>query len=206
MTAAVAGGVLLLLAGATILMGIITAEALYPDVYTTHDNEISDLGATRPPDSIICQPSATIFNSVMIVSGVAILLASGLLHRAFRARRVTIPMALLGIGVLGVGIFPGNNATFHPIFALMAFVSGGIAAVLSGHIQGVPARYLSRLLGVIALGAIVVGMAGESTVVFEEMGDGGVERWIAYPVVLWVTYFGGWLSASGSIEDPERHW
>ena len=33
-------GLLLLAAGAALLMGIITAEALYPDTYTTHGNEI----------------------------------------------------------------------------------------------------------------------------------------------------------------------
>ena len=38
------GGGLLLLAGATIFMGIITAEALYPGSFSTGANEISDLG------------------------------------------------------------------------------------------------------------------------------------------------------------------
>ena len=37
------GGALLTIAGVTILMGIITAEALYPNIFTTGGNEISDL-------------------------------------------------------------------------------------------------------------------------------------------------------------------
>ena len=45
-------------------MGIITAEALYPGTFSTGANEISDLGGTRPPNSVILQPSATIFNAV----------------------------------------------------------------------------------------------------------------------------------------------
>ena len=61
LTAGQVAGCLLFLAGCAILMGIITAEALYPDVYTTFENEISDLGATRPPDSIILQASAAVF-------------------------------------------------------------------------------------------------------------------------------------------------
>jgi hypothetical membrane protein len=77
------------------LMGIITAEAMYPDVYTTHDNEISDLGATRPPNSIIRQPSATIFNAIMVVSGVSILGGASMLHRAYGSKRATISLALL---------------------------------------------------------------------------------------------------------------
>lgn len=27
------------------------------------------------------------------------------------------------------------------------------------------------------------------------LGVGGVERWVAYPVVIWVTGFGGYLAA-----------
>ena len=200
-TTAAAAGVLLALAGSVVLMGIITAEAVYPDVYTTHENEISDLGATRPPNSIIRQPSATIFNGIMMVSGVFVLAAAALLHRAYGFRRVTLPVAFLGLGVLGVGIFPGNNATFHPIFALMAFLSGGIAAILAAYIQNSPARYFSWLLGAITLGFLLIGMASAPRALFDEVGDGGVERWIAYPVVLWLTAFGGWLTAARPMED-----
>jgi hypothetical protein len=63
------GGSLLTLAGVTILMGIITAEALYPTTFTTGGNEISDLGGTRPPNSLIFQPSAMIFDLSMWPSG-----------------------------------------------------------------------------------------------------------------------------------------
>ena len=68
-------GILFFLAGMVILMGIITAEAYYPDqpVYTTHNSMISDLGATEPPNSIITQPSATIFNLSMILTGILVL-------------------------------------------------------------------------------------------------------------------------------------
>lgn len=188
-------GSLLLLAGCAILLGIITAEALYPDVYTTFDNEISDLGATRPPDSIIREPSATVFNTLMMVTGVMLLAAAFFLHQTFHSRRVTISSALMGLGVLGVGIFPGNYEALHPLFALMAFVCGGFAAVLSGHVQAAPFRYFSGLLGGIALVSLAIGLfAGESSVFFDKLGDGGVERWIAYPVVLWMVAFGAYLT------------
>ena len=187
-------GLLLAIAGVVILMGIITAEAEYPAVYTTHENEISDLGATRPPDSIIRQPSARIFNGVMMASGAMILAAGALLHRPLRSRRITVPMMLLGAGVLGVGVFPGNYGSIHPWFALMAFVAGGLAAVLSAHVQPAPLRYFSVALGVLSLGSLVVGMFGESSWPYKELGDGGLERWIAYPVVLWMVAFGAFLA------------
>jgi hypothetical protein len=62
-------GVLLSLAGAAILMGFITAEALYPGVFTTHTNTVSHLGASEPPNSVVLQPSAAIFDITMLSPG-----------------------------------------------------------------------------------------------------------------------------------------
>ncbi len=58
-------GILFFLAGSLTLMGIITAETFYPSGYSTFKSEISDLGATRQPNSVSFEPSASIFNSVM---------------------------------------------------------------------------------------------------------------------------------------------
>ena len=58
-------GSALIAAGAFTLMGIITAEAVYPEAYATRANDISDLAAPRGRS----QPSATIFNLAMIASG-----------------------------------------------------------------------------------------------------------------------------------------
>lgn len=199
--AAMLGGVLLVLAASGILMGIITGEALYPAVYTTHDNEISDLGATRPPDSIILQPSATIFNVTMIVAGIAIMAGAWLTYLGHRSRRALISVGLLGFGALGVGVFPGNNPGFHPLFALLTFVSGGIAAVLVAPLLAAPFRYVSVGLGITALGSLAFGVFGTGTKVFEELGDGGVERWVAYPIILWMVTYGGYLA--GRYAPPE---
>jgi hypothetical membrane protein len=68
-------GLLLFLAGSFTLMGIITAEVFYPSGYTTFSSEISDLGSTKPPSILIYQPSATIFNITMLLSGLMALMA-----------------------------------------------------------------------------------------------------------------------------------
>jgi hypothetical membrane protein len=81
----IAGG-LLLVAGATILMGIITAEALYIAPYTTR-MEISDLGATDA--GFILPPSSAIFNATMLVTGAMIIVGAWFTHRALHRRRVT---------------------------------------------------------------------------------------------------------------------
>lgn len=56
----------------------------------------------------------------------------------------------------------------------------------------------------LCLGSLVAGVFGESTVVYEEMGDGGIERWVAYPVVIWTIAFGAYLAATGSA-DPAAY-
>ena len=139
-------------------MGIITAEALYPSGYSTSQNEISDLGATEPPDSVIEQPSATIFNTTMIVCGVLVLAASVWIQRGFGRKAAPILIALFGLGVLGVGIFPGDYGTVHAIFALLTFVAGGVAAIVSYTLATSPFRYFSIVLGAVALAMLLLYM------------------------------------------------
>ncbi len=115
-------------------MGIITAEALYPALYTTNQ-QISDLGGTRPPDSIVLQTSAAIFDITMLVTGAMIIVAAFLVHRAFRRRAVTISLGCYGAGVLLVGVFPGNTA-LHPYVAMFVFLAAGVAAVLASKVPG----------------------------------------------------------------------
>lgn len=185
-------GALLSSASAVILMGIITAEALYPAPYNTSTNEISDLGATRPPNSVVLQPSAAVFDGTMLVSGALILAAGYLLHRGLRRRSPAIGLGMFGAGVFLVGVFPGNTAP-HPLVALFTFVSGGAVALLAARIQSAPARYVSVVLGGLTLACIVLGYLLLDWGPVSELGAGGIERWIAYPVVLWLAVFGGYL-------------
>ena len=140
-----------------VFMAIITAEALYPAPFDTTDNTISDLGATIPPNSVILQPSATIFDVSMIVAGLAIVAGAFFVHRAFARKAVTIPLALFGIGALGVGVFPGNHLAPHQLFAMTAFISGGVAAVLAAKVLVTPLRQLSVVIGVDLAGELPAG-------------------------------------------------
>jgi hypothetical membrane protein len=145
---------------------------------------------------LILQPSARIFDGTMIVAGAAVLVGAYSLQRSIGVKRVSISTGLLGLGMLGVGIFPGNYEVQHPLFALLAFVSGGIAAILSSKVQAAPMSTISIVLGVTALTALVIAMLGD-TPVMDELGDGGIERWVAYPVVTWVIAFGAYLLPRG---------
>lgn len=188
-----AAGVLLLLAGFIAFMGTITAEALYPEGYSTAKNAISDLGATAPPDSVIEEPSATIFDTAMIVTGLLVLGAALCLERGFRRAAVAILTGLTGLGILGVGVFPGNYGNIHTIFALLIFSAGGLAAIVSRTVQNQPFSVVSTILGVISLGMLVLYMILGDSGPLAGLGIGGIERWIAYPVLLWTMSFGGYL-------------
>src|SRR5689334_8018325 len=197
-------GTLLLVAGAAILMGIITAEALYPAAYSTHRNTVSHLAAMD--DIIIRQPSAAIFNWTMIIVGLLVIVAAYYLYRALQRKAIPIPTALLGIGMVGVGIFPANHGNTHTLFAMLAFAAGSIAAILSWKVLSGPLRYICLLLGTTALVSLVLSFFIDWAPV-ARLGEGGIERWIVYPVVLWMVSFGAYLAsrpAATTVPQPDQ--
>ncbi len=102
------------------------------------------------------QPSATIFNTAVIVCGVLIILAAFFLHRSFRSWAVTIAAGLSGVGFLGVGIFPADHGNVHAGFALLTFIVGAVAAILAYKIEAGPFRYFSVVLGVVSLAVLAL--------------------------------------------------
>jgi hypothetical membrane protein len=198
---ATAAGVLLSLAGIGTTMSIITNEALYPVArhYSTFANAISDLGGTEPPNSYMVEPNRSIFIATMAISGALVLVATYLLWQVVQRRRVLVALGIFGVGLLGIAVFPGNVATWHPWFALACFVGGSLAAIASRKILDAPLRHFASALGVLAMVATVAGLE-----VFEDRGPqawiglGGVERWIAYPVLLWLVLFGCALMTKGA--------
>ncbi len=191
-------GLLFYLSGAIVLMGIITAEAMYPSGYTTFKNEISDLGATRQPNSVSFEPSSSIFNSIMWLSGLMILTATFYQHKYFKKLLFTIPVTLFGLGLFGVGIFPGNIRPYHGMSAMLAFLTGGVSAIASAKIVQPPYKYIGIVLGIISLTTWFMAVFSPSTLL-QYIGIGGTERWVAYPLMLWLTGMGGYLMS----EKPE---
>jgi hypothetical membrane protein len=197
-------GVLYSSAGFVLLMGIITAETKYPIFrhYTTRQ-EISDLGGTRPPQGLVTQPSATIFDMAVLVAGVLLLAGAFALWRLYRNRVLTVVSALFGAGTLGVGIFPGNT-TPHPLFAMIAFVFSALTAIAVFRVTSAPFRFMSLAVGLLSLAALVAGMLGDNSPVARTIGIGGVERWVVFPIILWLVFFGGYLLASRHRVELDR--
>ena len=161
-----------------ILMGIITAEALYPAAFTTGANEISDLGGTRPPDSLIFQPSATIFD---VRCRIGILVLAALVVRPLGFGRRSVDHSdghALGSVHLGVGLFPGNTGTPHAIFAMVTFIAGGIAALAGSRVATGGFRVVSLMLGAVSLLTLALYLLLGDDDPMAELGIGGIERWI----------------------------
>jgi hypothetical membrane protein len=185
-------GLLLFLAGFIIFMGIISGEIFYPLDFNTRNNYISELAATLPPNTLIPQPSAIIFNISMIFSGMMIIIASYYFHTIFRKLLVSIPLILFGIGISGVGIFPGNIPPLHMIFAMTIFIFGEITAISSCIVVRSPLKYIFICIGITALVFLFF-----SKLVIPIFGVGGAERWLFYPLVFWITGLGGYLTGVG---------
>ena len=202
--AATLAGALLAATGVGIVMSTITNEALYPADrhYSTFADTISSLSGTEPPDSYTVEPNRLIFIVTMAVAGVLVLAAAALLRHLAR-RRLLVALTVFGAGLVGIAVFPGDVATWHPIFALACFVGGSIAAILSRTLLEQPLRGFAVALGSVALAATVLGLEffadfGPQAAI----GAGGVERWIAYPVLLWMVLFGAALMTTAAHPAP----
>jgi hypothetical membrane protein len=198
-------GALLSITGIGLILSIIINEALYPAArhYSTFANTISDLGGTLPPNSYMVQPNRLIFIVTMAVTGTLVLAATYLLWRVEQRRRFLVALGALGVGMIGIAVFPGNVATLHPLFSLLAFLAGSIAAILSRKLLDAPLRYFAVALGSMALLATVFGLdAFANWGPQAEIGIGGVERLIAYPVLLWLVLIGAAFMSDGARETP----
>jgi len=167
---------LLFIGGVQFVLGIIIAEALYPD-YSTSENYISDLGVG---------PSSVIFNSSVFLLGVLATGGAYFIQRAFNLRIFSILTAITGIGAMGVGLFPEDAGVMHVIFSLITFLFAGLSAIMSYKLQKPPLSYLSIILGAMSLLALVLFGSG----IYLGLGKGGMERMIAYPALLWAIGFG----------------
>lgn len=186
-----AAGVLLFIGAVQFIFGMLIAEFLYPG-YSASMNYISDLGATCRTTCIIHQPSASIFNTSVSLLGVLALVSSYLIWREFHNRLISLLLGLSGVGMVGVGLFPETAGIFHLITSFIAFFFGGLSAIATYKLVKAPFAYLSVLMGMISLIALALFISE----IFLGLGPGGMERMIAYPLLLWVIGFGGNLMSS----------
>lgn len=171
---------MLLFGSVQFLLLLVIAEALYPD-YSVSKNYISNLGIG---------PTSLIFNLSVFVLGVIAVVSALFVQRAFRFNLFSALLVLTGIGAIGVGLFPESAGEIHFIASLMTYVFGGLAAIVSYKLQPLPLSYFSVLLGVISFVALVLFTSGT----YLGLGVGGMQRLVAYPILIWAVSFGSFLS------------
>ncbi len=64
---------------------------------------------------------------------------------------------------------------------------------------------MSLAVGLLSLIALVVGFLGDNSPIAKSIGIGGTERWVVFPMILWLAFFGGYLLASRHRMQPDRH-
>jgi hypothetical membrane protein len=181
-------GTLLFVGSAQFIIALTVAEAFYPG-YSVAQNFISDLGATCRATCLVVQPASIIFNSSVTLLGLLSILASYFIKREFRWRTLTLLVIMTGVGVTGVGAFPETAGVVHHIVSLIAFLFAGLSAIASYKLQKAPSSYFSVLLGVMTLVALTLYVSN----IFLGLGQGGMERMIVYPALIWTVGFGAFL-------------
>jgi hypothetical membrane protein len=191
-------GIALAVGAGQFVLFLTVAEALYPG-YSVSTNTISDLGATcsRSGPCTFVQPSSDIYNSSVTLLGMTLLIAAYFLWKGSGSSSLSLFEMLTGIGAIGVGIFNESYGTVHVFFSAFVFVAAGIQAILQYKVAGRPYSYFSTVTGVMSLTAIAL-YGGHD---YLRLGQGGMERMIAYPVLVSGLAFGGYLLALGHDED-----
>jgi hypothetical membrane protein len=164
--------------------------------YSWANNTISDLGNTRcgPYGSrLVCSPLHALMNASFLALGISMILGSVLLSSYFRKNRVNLlgfaGIISGGIGILLVGFFPENTVRLlHETGATLPFLLGNIGVLLFGYSVDLPK--LLRLYSVILGTGALVALGLYVSHVYLGIGQGGMERVVAYPQTVWLITIG----------------
>jgi hypothetical membrane protein len=176
-------GLLVFLGTGQFMVGLMIAAVLTPG-YDIANETISSLGV---------QEAALWFNGSIIILGIFVLAAAYFIRTVFGSLVVMILLALAGIGLIGVGVFPAADvfSGVHLVFSLITFVFINITAIYAARFLRTPLLHLSIILG--AVGLVALGFFASGT--YLGLGIGGMERMVVLPVLAWGIALGGYLMA-----------
>lgn len=202
-------GILMMVGCLQYMLAVNISEAMFPG-YSIAVNTLSDLGGALP----LMQPSALIFNVSSIILGILIIAAVYLILKSGGCRLFSSCALIFGVSVAALGIFPEYVTTIHTSFSLIAFLFGFFALIFSYRLGiNIPMTVISMVLGlvvlIIFLSPFIYGM-GMNNPFIAVFGRGGSERLIVYPVILYLTALGGYLTSRGQdwvkIRFTEGYW
>lgn len=171
------GRMLLAIGSAQFIVSMLVAERLYPG-YSPLRNYISDLGALKAPTYLL-------FNMSVVLLGALGLIAAYLLRREI-GKIATVFLLIASIGAIGVGIFPEDYGTPHGISALLAFLFGALAVASMGVRRGGLYKPFGLAIAAVSLIALALFVPRVNT----PLGVGGIERLVAYPVLIFFVAYG----------------
>jgi hypothetical membrane protein len=88
----------------------------------------------------------------------------------------------------------------HGLVALITFIASSLSAIAAYSLEKKPFAYISVVIGAFSLIVLFSALfIGESSTFWLVFGRGGEERFVAYPVVLWLIGFGGYLMGDSSM-------
>ena len=201
-------GILLVISGIMYVIAINIGESLFPG-YSIATNSLSDIGGMLP----LIQPAATIFNVVNIIVGVLIISSVYLILKSGGCRLFSSCLAIFGFSIVALGVFPEYTHGIHVAFATIAFFFGSFSLLFSYRLGiNIPMTIISIILGLIALITIltplIFGIGPNNPL--DILGKGGAERLIIYPIIMYLTALGGYLTSRGKdwvrIRFTEGYW
>jgi hypothetical membrane protein len=180
-------------------------QSAWTTPFSLTKNYISDLGNTAcgpyPTDSsmVVCSPWYAWMNASFIFLGMTILFGAALIRGAFRTGRMWAAglslVALAGLGLIAVGLFPENiNIAAHKIGAGAQFISGNLGLVVLGAAMLQAGR--RPVLAVYSIASGLVGLLATALFVSDHYlgaGIGGMERLAAYPLPFWLVVAGSYF-------------
>jgi hypothetical membrane protein len=174
--------------------------------YSMKRDYISDLGLLHCIGSAAGSACATlhwVMNSSFVLQGFLIFFGAALVPRLFPdgwVYRIALALlALAGLGVLLVGLVPGDiNVRLHLLGAAANFLGGNLAMILLGLVgirRSIYQPVAMRRRGWITFAAGSVGLLAALALGLPDSlswnaGTGAVERLAAYPLPLWLTWTG----------------
>ena len=189
-------GIILFIGCIQFLLAVELAQTQFPG-YNMATNTLSDLGGGLS----FLGPSATIFNLSIIILGFLFLASVYLILKSGGCRLFSSCLAIFGICAVGMGLFPEYTGGTHFLFSLLAFIFGSLAVLFSYRLGiNIPMVMVSMIIGIITLiiilSELILGF-GDSNPFVAYLGVGGAEYFIIYPVLIYLTALGGYLTSRG---------
>ena len=162
--------------------------------FSWQENPISDLGNTSCAEysnRFVCSPQHDLMNFSFVLLGLTMIFGSVLIAQQYpRKQRLGFYLLVLaGFGTILVGMFPENTiAGLHTLGAAMPFLLGNVALIVLGTTLKLPKalRLYTLASGAVALAALVFYLSHQ----YFGLGQGGMERLVAYPQTIWMIIFG----------------